>query len=276
MKDKINGKTLALVNLIRNSKGKVLIFFFIIPILFLIVFFNLLEINQSNLFFMIIFLFNYYIAIFILVLIFARIDAQKVTQKVRRPFIVIKKLNCSTRPSYQSHFNMKTKERPLIGAEIGVENGDNATEILNFLNIKQLILVDPWKGYTDSWWEEDTSNPIDEALDDNLHESNYKETLKKFSNNSKVKIIRDYSTNAAKMFDNEYFDFVYIDGAHSYEEVKKDLESWYPKLKKFGVMCGDDYGNIHVPVIKAVSEFVYKHKLLVKCDEKNQFWFVKV
>ena len=79
----------------------------------------------------------------ILIINFAKI----VGQKARSPFLVIKRLNRSSRGSYQSHFNMKTNERPLIGAEIGVANGDNANQILNFLNIKQLILVRCKKRY---------------------------------------------------------------------------------------------------------------------------------
>ena len=185
----------------------------------------------------------------------------------RSPFYFIRGLNYGGDQSYQNNFKMKTKEKPLIGAEIGVASGKHAKQILNFLNIKQLVLVDPWKIYEDSYGI---------AVDKADLENRYKETLNKFSNNNKVKIIRDYSVNAAKMFDDKYFDFVYLDGDHSYEGVKKDLDSWYPKLKKFGVMCGDDYGNMHLPVIEAVSEFVYEHKLLVTCSEDKQFWFVKV
>jgi hypothetical protein len=40
---------------------------------------------------------------------------------------------------------------------------------------------------------------------DSSHFQNlYEEVKNKFSNNSKVRIVRDYSVNAAKMFDNEY------------------------------------------------------------------------
>ena len=198
------------------------------------------------------------------------------TYKARSPFYFIRGLNYGGDQSYPHNFKMKTKEKPLIGAEIGVASGKHAKQILNFLNIKQLVLVDPWKVYSDVWQVDNTSPKGLDKFDDIFHENNYKKTVKKFSNNPKVKIIRDYSVNAAKMFDDKYFDFVYLDGDHSYEGVKKDLDSWYPKLKKFGVMCGDDYGNMHLPVIEAVSEFVYEHKLLVTCSEDKQFWFVKV
>ena len=99
----------------------------------------------------------------------------------------------------------------------------------------------------------------------------------KFSNNPKVQIIRDFSINAVKMFDDEKFDFIYIDGDHRYQEVLKDLEAWYPKLRYAGVMCGDDYGHPSgIGVIKAVTEFSFKHKLIIHYGEDNQFWFVKV
>ena len=36
-------------------------------------------------------------------------------------------------------------------------------------------------------------------------------------------------------------DFIYIDGNHSYEGVKTDIELYYPKLRKGGLLMGDDY-----------------------------------
>ncbi len=264
----ISPKIREVVDLVLNSKKKVCIFFLIFPILFLIVFFNLLEMNKGNLFFMSIFLFSYCTTIFVLIINFTKIGALK----ARSCIYAVKRLNSSGRKSYQTHFNTKGREKPLIGAEIGVNRGAHAKQLLNFLNIKQLILVDPWKTYDQS--QEDTFNPA--GLDSNDQEYCYRETLKKFSNNPKVKIVRDYSVNAAKMFDDEYFDFVYIDGNHSYKEVKKDLESWYPKLKKYGTMCGDNYGDAYKDTIKAVSEFVYKYKLIINSGKGEQFWFVKV
>ena len=85
------------------------------------------------------------------------------------------------------------------------------------------------------------------------------------------------AVQAVRTGSDDFFDFVYLDGDHSYEGVTKDLESWYPKLKKFGVMCGDDYGHPSgVGVIEAVTKFAYRNKLLVHCGEDKQFWFVKV
>jgi hypothetical protein len=43
------------------------------------------------------------------------------------------------------------------------------------------------------------------------------------------------------MIKNESLDFVYIDANHKYDAVKKDLELWYPKVRKGGVFAGHDY-----------------------------------
>ena len=66
-----------------------------------------------------------------------------------------------------------------------------------------------------------------------------KKVLKKYGN--KVKFIRAFSEKAAKLIEDNSLDFAYIDGNHQYEFVKKDIELYYPKVKKGGIVGGDDY-----------------------------------
>jgi len=264
-----------LIDSIINYKIQISIFFLVLPLLILTLFFSLFNINTDNLFLIIIFLLNYYLALFVLFLLFGKVLRIK---KARSPFYFIKKLNKTGNKNYWDEYNQPL--RHLIGAEIGVEKGDNAKNILNLLNIKQLVLVDPWVDYVDESTGISAADPRTLSKDTSsemFFNSNYGLVKNKFSKNSKVKIIRDYSVNAAKMFDNEYFDFVYIDGHHDYAKVLEDLEAWYPKLKKFGVMCGDDYGHPSgLGVVQAVNEFAYKHKVIVTCGvADNQFYFIK-
>ncbi len=95
------GKKL-LEEIIPNYKLQISIFFLILPILILAVFFILFEARLSNLFFMIIFLLNYYIAIFILILVFAKVLRVK---KARSPFYFIKRLNKTGAQTYWININ---------------------------------------------------------------------------------------------------------------------------------------------------------------------------
>ena len=40
------------------------------------------------------------------------------------------------------------------------------------------------------------------------------------------------SESASKKFNDDYFDYIYIDGEHSFKAVYDDLTYWFPKLKK--------------------------------------------
>ena len=66
-------------------------------------------------------------------------------------------------------------------------------------------------------------------------------------------------------FDDELFDMIFIDGDHSYEGCKADLENWWPKIKVGKILCGHDYCYEHknpnnFGVKKAVDEFIKKNK----------------
>jgi predicted O-methyltransferase YrrM len=74
-----------------------------------------------------------------------------------------------------------------------------------------------------------------------------------------VSIHRACSSAVVQHFEDNYFDWIYIDGNHSYEYVKADLESFLPKIKSGGYLTGDDYlwaPEEQLPVKRAVAEFV--------------------
>lgn len=64
------------------------------------------------------------------------------------------------------------------------------------------------------------------------------------------------------------YDWIYIDGDHEYEGVKKDLEAALPLLADNGVMWCDDYGN-PCGVKQAVDEFVKANKLTLTHADRS-------
>ncbi|HEY3296756.1 MAG TPA: class I SAM-dependent methyltransferase [bacterium] len=63
------------------------------------------------------------------------------------------------------------------------------------------------------------------------------------------------SLEAVKLYPDRSLDFVFIDAAHDYENVKKDIIAWRPKVKPGGILAGHDYNKENSPgLVKAVNE----------------------
>jgi hypothetical protein len=159
-----------------------------------------------------------------------------------------------------------------VCAEIGTYDGDFAKKILYFTNPKKLHLIDPW---VDSWHHE---TPSQDKMNDR-----YQNVLKLFNreiNLGQVAINRGYSHEVCNNFEDNYFDWIYIDGNHQYEFVKKDLELYYPKIKMGGFITGDDYygeGNWWQDDIKkAVDEFIATKVVKLIMIKNGQFLLKKV
>lgn len=170
-----------------------------------------------------------------------------------------------------------------VGVEIGVLRGDYSKMILEEWKNGKLYLVDTWRHI---------SEYIDmNGQDDEYHYECMIQTAKNIKQyQNRAHMIRMGSVDAAKLFPDEYFDFIYIDADHSYEAVKTDLEVWWPKIKKGGVFSGDDFipedGDIWLVnnndgssqyagkfgVRKAVTEFSNKHRLKIYSTTEEPYW----
>lgn len=164
-----------------------------------------------------------------------------------------------------------------IGIEIGVERGWFSQTILETCPNLKLFLLD--------CWDYPIKNYIDRDLGSiNVQIEIMKNTLDNIKNFfSTVRIIKGYSEEFSVFFPNNYFDFIYIDANHKYDEIKKDLEIWYPKLKKGGLFSGHDYLDRIDPhcefgVKSAVDEFAKEKKLKIYSTisseiEEFKTWF---
>lgn len=131
--------------------------------------------------------------------------------------------------------------------EIGSYQGESTIIFAeNIKTLKSLHAVDPWKnGYA----------PGDVCSDEypmEIVESNFDKRISTYP-----QIIKHKTTSGEFIsnFEDKSLDFVYIDGDHSYESCKKDLELWLPKVKDGGIIAGHDYLPMcFMGVVNAVNE----------------------
>jgi hypothetical protein len=85
----------------------------------------------------------------------------------------------------------------------------------------------------------------------------YEERRSKYDN---VSLLQATSDDAVKLVTLKA-DFVYIDGLHTYDQVKKDIENYLPLINKNGFIGGHDYHPVYQGVMDAIVETIgYPHK----------------
>jgi hypothetical protein len=157
---------------------------------------------------------------------------------VYREYQMLRKGSAVPRPMIR--FLKNQGRNSLTGIEIGVFEGTNALNIIHELAMKKLVLIDPYQTYSEQG--ESVSS---------IHAK--KLALTRLSRFRNVEFIKKTSDEAIKSVVDP-LDFVYIDGNHEYQHVRKDIRNYYPQVKKGGVIGGHDY---FLPsVMRAVNEFV--------------------
>jgi hypothetical protein len=171
---------------------------------------------------------------------------EKVNLGIYRPF-----------PRSMIGFVRDNLENNLTGVEIGVFGADHAENIMETLNIKKLYLVDPY--------EERSDYGKDENNDSRILNLARREAMRKMAKyGDRVEFIKRDSISALE-FIPDNLDFVYVDGNHSYEFVKRDMEEYYKKIRTEGILGGHDIQNgfcaEHDGVLEAFVDFVKEKKL---------------
>lgn len=134
-----------------------------------------------------------------------------------------------------------------MAVEVGVRDGHFSKFILDNTSVKKLYAIDPWENNKELSTAEESFKQC-------------KTFLEPFG--ERAEMVKGYSPSAAGMFEDESLDFVYIDGLHDYESVKADIEGFYPKVKKGGIIAGHDYNESNWPdVFRAVNEFIKENGL---------------
>jgi hypothetical protein len=132
-----------------------------------------------------------------------------------------------------------------IGVEIGVHLGAFSQRLLDEASPRELHLVDPWEHltgplYARAWYGGAAHGGVEEM------EARFRSVAQRFSSAIEAGVVtvhREYSHVALARFPDGYFDWIYLDGNHTYEFVQRDLALSLCKVKSGGYVAGDDYGH---------------------------------
>jgi hypothetical protein len=152
--------------------------------------------------------------------------------------------------------------------EIGIFKGTMAKQIEPALDPSLFVLIDYFEGNMGSG-DQDGNNF--EFVDLGTC---YRELTNYFKAKSSVVVMKGDSVTSMNTYPDQTFDAIYIDGDHSYEGCKRDLETAFRKIKKGGYIMGHDYEmnmkkatrEYFFGVKQAVDEFcqVYKQSICAK------------
>lgn len=118
------------------------------------------------------------------------------------------------------------------GIELGVQHGTFSYETLSsWTNCTEYHLVDLW-GHQENYL--DIAN-VDEKKQDQI----YLGAMEKLSAfRDKIHVCRNFTNICVKKYDDEYFNYIYVDARHDFKGVWEDLVAYWPKLKVGGIMAG--------------------------------------
>ena len=117
-----------------------------------------------------------------------------------------------------------------VGVEVGVEQGLYSEVLCRANPNLHLYCVDAWEAY---------SGYRDHVGEDKLKDF-YDKTSERLAPYN-VTLIKKFSMDAIKDFEDESLDFVYIDANHELPWVIDDIFHWDKKVKPGGIVSGHDY-----------------------------------
>ena len=148
------------------------------------------------------------------------------------------------------HINNSTENIMLeIGCFEGLSSVFFADNFLNFQS-SRLICVDPFSTIS--------TNDHSQYLQNN-EELNFNYNISNCKNSDKI-IVHKITSDKFFETNNKDYNFIYIDGCHDPEFIKRDMENSFAVLKQNGIMWMDDYcGGDGIQIKNAMNEFLDKY-----------------
>ena len=186
----------------------------------------------------------------------------------------------------QIFIDLIKEKKPKIFLEIGVFTGvtaRNVCELLSLINHNNFFYygIDLFEDYQEAVSKEfipkflsenqNFSNPFKSfvynfLLKEKLNSlKSVTKFLKKFQNN--IKLMKGNSLEILPKIDLKIFDMIFVDGGHSYETVKSEMDYILNNIKNSCLVVCDDYTLLETPGVKkaideAITQYSYNLKVV--------------
>lgn len=141
------------------------------------------------------------------------------------------------------HINKITPTKNMEMLEIGAYLGESTIIFSEYFS--NIITIDP---FIDDY---DLNDPTCQHISLSKVHEKFIELTKDIKS---IQLIKKKSDEAIYDLIDKRFDFIYIDGMHTYEQVKKDIKNYKPLVKPGGFIGGHDYHPNWQGVINAIKE----------------------
>lgn len=136
-----------------------------------------------------------------------------------------------------------TKKMSMI--EIGSYAGESTQMFAN--EFKSVIAIDPFIN------DYDPNDITCKYMELEKVYDTFKEVVDR---NGNIEHIRMTSDDAVESLTGTSVDFIYIDGLHTYEQIKKDIKNYLPLLKPNCLIAGHDYHRNWDGVVRGINEIL--------------------
>ena len=168
------------------------------------------------------------------------------------------------KPAVYHFIQFVEKMKNPIVLEIGCDIGDSSQLLLDCNPELTLYTIDPYDDYVD--WNGNSLNNRQEL---------YQQVIERFKPyGDRFKLLRATSDEVFNKFQDNFFDLVFIDGLHTYEQLTKDCKNYYSKCKQGGIFAGHDY-NVIEGVNRAVNEFASKKDVTIMQGDCDTWFWIK-
>ena len=137
--------------------------------------------------------------------------------------------------------NLLKDRRHMVGAEIGVFEGDTSCGLLKGLpKLKKLVCIDIWV-------EDEEFKAASPNKQGRIYTADWQRVKEIFCNqvaekySHRILALQMTSAEAVGMLTDGELDFVFIDANHSYKRVSEDIALWSLKVREGGFISGDDF-----------------------------------